>query len=139
MTLERLTPQLRTKNIYKLVVPEDGYRISVMSRHTLNDGITPDPFINSKSFDSWMKELAPAPKLIGSYYKRGLNWNDFEKEYLEFLKNPEQTSKILEIIGLALTQRITLLCIEETPEYCHRRLLAEECKRINPDLVLTVH
>ncbi len=133
-----MTPELRTKSIHKPIELRDGYRISVMSRHTLNDGITPDTLITPESFSYWMKELAPPLKLIGSYYKRSLDWTEFEKEYLEFLKNPEQNSKILEIIELALVQRVTLLCVEETPEHCHRRLLAEECKRINPDLILTV-
>ena len=37
---------LRTKCIKAPIESEDDLRVSVMSRHTLADGITPDPEIN---------------------------------------------------------------------------------------------
>ena len=44
---------LYTKSIIKQKSLEDGCRISVMSRHTLNDGITIDSRILPDSFDEW--------------------------------------------------------------------------------------
>ncbi len=129
---------LKTKSIHAPSSPKDGYRISIMSRHTLNDGITLDPSITAGIFDEWIKELAPPNILIGAYYKRGLPWNKFEKQYLEFLRRPETRPHIIRLIELAKTRDVTVLCIENTPEYCHRRLLAEECQRLEPKLQIIV-
>jgi Uncharacterized conserved protein len=125
---------LRTKSIHAPISPEDGYRISIMSRHTLNDGVTVDPRITAGIFDEWIKELAPPDTLIGTYYKRGLPWEEFEKQYLEFLREPKKQSRVKQLIELAKTRDITLLCVENTPEHCHRRLLAEECQRLEPKI-----
>lgn len=104
-----------------------------MSRHTLNDGVTPDPEINGQYNQHWV-ELAPPPHLIGSYYKRGLSWEDFEEKYLAHLQTEPAHTKILQLISLAKTQDITLCCIEETANLCHRRLIVEECLRLDPEL-----
>jgi uncharacterized protein YeaO (DUF488 family) len=129
---------LRTKSIRAPISPEDGMRISVMSRHTLNDGVTPDPLITPGTYDLWMKELAPSDLLIGSYYKRGLPWEEFAKQYLDFLRTPDSTVHIQALIHLIQEQTTTLLCIEETPERCHRRLLAQECQSMDPHLFLSL-
>src|SRR3989338_7891927 len=115
---------LRKKSILAPKENYDGLRISVMSRHTLNDGVTPDRRITENSFDERRREFAPPPKLTGDYYKRDLPWEEFEKRYLNNLKFIyEEVKKLSE---MALNKDITLLCIEESPERCHRRLLAEE-------------
>jgi len=62
-----------TKCILLPSSPDDGWRISVMSRHTLNDGITPDPRIQVYGFNEWLLKVAPPSVLIGDYYKRGLS------------------------------------------------------------------
>lgn len=107
-------------------------RISIMSRHTLNDGTTPDLRITKDSYDEWWKIFAPPEKLIGSYYKRGLPWEDFERGYFEYLNSIKQDVESLALSALGADVRI--LCIEEAPEKCHRRLLAERCKNIYPEL-----
>ncbi len=129
-----MSAELRTKSIHLPITDEDGLRISVMSRHTQNNGVTLDPAITPDSFSLWMKELAPPAKLVGDWYKRGLPWEKFEERYLDFLKNPNQRLKIFELIEHTLTQTVTVLCVEDTPDHCHRRLLAEECKRLNSEL-----
>ena len=85
-----------------------------------------------------MKELAPPDFLIGAYYKRGLLWEDFEKKYLEFLRKPETQTKIESLIELSKTQTVTLLCVEDTPDHCHRRLLIEECQRLNQEIKVVI-
>ncbi|HLD79134.1 MAG TPA: DUF488 domain-containing protein [Candidatus Nanoarchaeia archaeon] len=125
---------LYTKSIIKPKISGDGLRISIMSRHTLNDGVTPDPRISADSYEVWRKDLAPPAKLIGDYYKRGLPWTEYERRYLAFLQQADISSKVQELARDALVQDITLLCIEEDAAQCHRRLLAEECQRYQPQL-----
>lgn len=129
---------LKTKYIIAKAENDDGKRISVMSRHTLNDGITTHPKITSKYFDIHMPELGPPLKLIGDYYKRGLSWERFESGYIQYIKRPDIAVKVQELARDAISSNITLLCIEDLPTHCHRRLLAEECKRYEPDLFLMI-
>ena len=99
-----------------------------MSLHTLNDGVTPDRSIEPHMYDVHFPGLAPPRKLLGDYYKRGLSWEEYEKRYLEHLRTP-YVKKFIE--GLINSYKvITFLCIEETDEQCHRRLLKEEIGRI---------
>ena len=113
---------------------EDGIRISVMSRHTLNDGITPDPKINFNSYDEHLKIFGPPTNLIGDYYKRGLPWEEFESRYLNYIRKQETVPVVKQLAQRSTIEDITLLCVEDSAEKCHRRLLAEECQRYEPDL-----
>ncbi len=127
---------LKTKCILYKKEKSDGLRISIMSRHTLYDGVTSDDRITDKSFDKWQLDFAPPTKLLGDYYKRNLPWDKFEKRYIEYLNSIQDKIKNLAID--ALKKDITLLCIEETPEKCHRKLLAKECKKIVPELEMII-
>jgi len=129
---------LKTKSILYDKEDTDGLRISVMSRHTLNDGITPHPEITDSSYNQWLQILAPPVKLIGDYYKRDLPWEQFEQKYLDYIRSSNVQTEVQKLAERSLDSVITLLCIEESPEFCHRRLLAEECKRYQPNLVLSV-
>jgi uncharacterized protein YeaO (DUF488 family) len=129
---------LRTKSILAQIEKEDGYRISVMNRHTLEDSITPDKRINEKMYDKHEKLLAPSSKLLGDYYKRGISWKEYEGKFKKEICDTDIV-KILKDISLkALKENITLLCIEEKPDFCHRRLLAEECKKYQPNLEIII-
>lgn len=129
---------LKTKCILAPIEEFDGIRISVMSKHTLNDGITPNPQINIDSYDFWLPSLAPPLKLIGKYYRKELAWEEYETKYLEYLRQAKVKTNVQNIARIGLKSDITLLCIEETPEHSHRRLLAEECIRYEPKLILKV-
>lgn len=127
---------LFTKSILSERASSDGLRISVMSRHTLSDGVTPDFRITSTSFDLHCQKLAPGLRLIGDYYKRGLSWEGFESRYLRQIREVEPARLVRRLAEVALHNDVTILCIEETAEKCHRRLLAEECVRLEPMLCI---
>ncbi|MBD3319274.1 DUF488 family protein [Candidatus Woesearchaeota archaeon] len=111
---------------------QEGVRISVMSRHTLSDGKTRDPRITPATYDLWKPRFAPPDRLVGDWYKRGLLWEDFERRYLDYLGTIER--EVFALAANAVEQSLTVLCIEESPRRCHRRLLAEECQRLIPRL-----
>jgi len=123
---------LYTKSIFTPIDQEnDGLRISVMSRHTLDDGKIKDTRITSSSFDRWFAKLAPPPALVGAYLQGQVTWKEYEAEYKSYLRINKDVS--LQVEGLArmtLSRDVTLLCAEETAEHCHRRLLAEECVKV---------
>ena len=129
---------LRTKSILAPKDGADGVLVSIMSRHTLNDGITPHPKINDSSYDMWWPMFAPSDKLLGDYYKRNLPWSSFEQSYLNFLRTFEMQEAVKNIVELAHEMTFTMMCIEESPDYCHRMLLAQECKRYDPSLEVLI-
>ncbi len=123
---------LFTKCILCAPSPSDGIRISVMSRHTHNDGITVDKRLIG--FDIHAPILGPSPRLIGDYYKRGLSWEEFCVRYQQEIRTDRKASVVHILAYAALKRNITILCIEEGASLCHRSLLANECKRIFPEL-----
>ena len=130
---------LRAKCIKANIEPVDGLRISVMSRHTLEDGVTIDKEINENTFDEWWKVLSPPDDLVGSYYKRGLGWDKFSQKYLDYLGSIEPITTLSHLANMALTQNVTVMCVEESSEYCHRKLLVEKCKLILPDIIVAIN
>ncbi len=123
---------LFTKCILSPRGESDGIRISVMSRHTLNDGVTPDDRITE--FDLHMPIFGPSPRLIGSYYRGLVPWELFSAAYSTEMRFSEKAGAVAQLARLALEHDVTLLCIEEDHHHCHRSLLAEEILRKEPNL-----
>ena len=67
-------------------------------------------------------ELAPTAEILDAY-KKDHDWSVYEREYPQLLAERDALA-----IGRQLLeryQRPCLLCSEDTPDCCHRRLLAE--------------
>lgn len=68
-----------------------------------------------------LPELAPTQEMLDSYRKKSGDWSFYEARFLELLKQRQvETSVPRNVIDGAC-----LLCSEDTPEHCHRRLVAE--------------
>ena len=119
---------LKSKCILAEKSVDDGQRISIMSRHTLNDGETPDERISANSFDAHLPDFGPSPKLVWKYYRNEIDFENYSKEYKESL-NPKQDA-IKRIIEWALIENITVLCIEPSPELCHRKIFVETAQEL---------
>jgi uncharacterized protein YeaO (DUF488 family) len=119
---------LKSKCILAEKSVDDGQRISIMSRHTLNDGKTPDERIWVDSFDMHLSDFWPSPKLVWKYYRNEIDFENYSKEYKESL-HPKQDA-IKKIIEDALIKNITVLCIEESPEFCHRKIFIETAQEL---------
>lgn len=129
---------LLTKAIRAPIEHSDGIRISVMSRHTLQDGRTPDTTIHDDMYDVWWPELAPPTSLLGDYYKRSLSWADFESRFDKHLASSAATAALNKLIELSYYGTAAILCTEGEPKKCHRRLVAEKCKLIVPELIVVI-
>ena len=71
-------------------------------------------------------ELAPTKELLKSYRSKVIAWEEFETLY----KKQIEDSKALFGLNKSDFDGVCLLCSEETPEKCHRRLLAEELAKL---------
>lgn len=128
---------LKTASILSFISKADGLKISVMSRHTLNDGKTPDVrIIPGQSYDLWLRDLAPPDWLVGKYYRGEINFFDYCEVYKKYLRQDIIAVIVKTIAHLALQKNIYLLCIEESPDYCHRTVLLQECLRYEPNLCI---
>lgn len=75
-----------------------------------------------------MPTFAPTQEILDSY-KLDKDWNKYQDRYLKLLRDKD-ISKIKNLIKK--NNIICLLCSEDLPDKCHRRLLAEYLKSITP-------
>jgi uncharacterized protein (DUF488 family) len=69
-----------------------------------------------------MPELAPTQEIL-DFYKKQKNgdWPLYERQFLDLMRS----RRIEETVPRDLIDGGCLLCSEETPDHCHRRLVAE--------------
>ena len=117
---------LFTKSIQAKSKKSDGIRICIMRR--------PGDFSN---FDIWMPVLAPSHQLLNDSHAKKIEWKEYEKRFVKEVLRGEK--KFVHLLArLALENDITILCWEEKPQKCHRRLIAKECNNINPKLKINI-
>lgn len=127
---------LKSKCILAEKAPEDGKRVSVMSRHTLSDWKTPDERITPDIFDDHKPIFAAPPKLVGAYYRKEIDFDQYAVLYKEHLQKVEK--ELVDIlIYPAISENVTVMCIEDTPCQCHRRILLEHCKELAETLSIS--
>ena len=114
---------LQSRSILAKKLPTDGERISVMSRHTLPDGKTPDARITPDKFDVHMPIFAAPPEYVGAYYRGELTFDEYAEAYREHLR--KHIDDVIGLVQKCKKETITVLCIEDTAEHCHRRILLE--------------
>lgn len=133
-----MSPELQTDWILSRKI--NGHNISIMSRQTDRTGKNIDPrIIKGVNYDFRIQALAPTISLIRNYYKQKIDWEGFEERYIDLLQNKYERKWVDFLVNLTFSSRVSIRCIEETPEKCHRRLLAKECQKIEPNLLLTLH
>ncbi len=130
---------LKSTCIKAVVGKEDGLSFSIMSRHTKNDGRTLDPDISLKSYDEWWRALAPNEKTLGLYLRGESSFDSLSECYRWKLFHDDAAyAAMLRLIELARSRNVTVLCVEDSPEYCHRKMLLEVCKRLEPELEVVI-
>lgn len=69
-------------------------------------------------------DLAPTKEILDEYKKNGGDWSSYEKQFIDLMAR----RKVEATVPKELIDGGCLLCSEPTPEYCHRRLVAEYLK-----------
>lgn len=65
--------------------------------------------------------LAPTKDILDGYKKQKGDWQLYERQFLDLMRS----RCVEETTPQELLDGACLLCSEETPEHCHRRLVAE--------------
>jgi uncharacterized protein (DUF488 family) len=68
-----------------------------------------------------MPDLAPSADILNAYKKHKGAWELYERQFLDLMR----MRHIEEITSPELLDGGCLLCSEEKPHHCHRRLVAE--------------
>ena len=68
-----------------------------------------------------LPELAPTKEMLDGYKKGGGDWALYERQYLDLL----QQRRVEDLMSRDLFDGGCLLCSEDRPHHCHRRLVAE--------------
>ena len=80
-------------------------------------------------------DFAPTKELLDQWHKQEVTWEEYVEIYTEMLKD----RNILKNHGIKQFDGSCFLCSEDTPEQCHRRLLAEYMKKHSKEDVKIVH
>ena len=78
-------------------------------------------------------DFAPTKELLSMFRKKEITWDEYEIEYLNLL----DMRKIKEKVNIEELHKNCLLCSEHDVDKCHRRLLAEYFKEVNPNVKIT--
>ncbi|QFZ22167.1 DUF488 domain-containing protein [Saccharothrix syringae] len=70
-------------------------------------------------------DLAPTQAMLDEYRKRGSGWAAYEERFLDLMGRREVESTV----PRELVDNAVLLCSEDKPHHCHRRLVAEHLAR----------
>lgn len=66
-------------------------------------------------------ELAPTQEMLDAYKKDGGDWASYERAFLELMSK----RRIEQTVPREAIDESCLLCSEDKPHHCHRRLVAE--------------
>mgnify|MGYP002527098638 CR=1 FL=1 len=80
-------------------------------------------------------DFATPKELLDKWHSHDVTWTQYEAIYLAALKEHD----ILRKYGIKQFDSACFLCTEETPEQCHRRLLAEYMQHHSTEEVRIVH
>ena len=72
-----------------------------------------------------LSELAPTKEMLDDYKKHNGDWSTYERRFLALMTQ----RRIERTLSRDLLADGCLLCSEDTPTHCHRRLVAEYLDR----------
>jgi uncharacterized protein YeaO (DUF488 family) len=71
-----------------------------------------------------MPTLAPTKDMLDAYKKQKGDWSLYEQQFLDLMRSRH----VEETTSREMLDEACLLCSEEKPHHCHRRLVAEYLK-----------
>lgn len=80
--------------------------------------------------------LCPAAEILKSYRNKKLDWDQYKEAYLGILEVRDLKSNL---DTNKWGERPLLLCSEELPDKCHRKLAAQYLQGVLPDLIEIRH
>lgn len=115
--MPELANKIRLKRVYDPPSSEDGRRI-LITRYWPRG-------VPKSAVDEYTTKVAPSRQLVQAFKREGLPWEDYVRRYLDEMKQPDAVTEIRRLAKLAKSERITLMCICEDENRCHRALVRD--------------
>ena len=112
-----LASNVRLRRIYEPASPDDGHR--VLATRYWPRGIP------KSAADEYTTKVAPSRDLLRQFKHEGLTWEQYVPRYLEEMQTESAQSDIKRLAEAARSGTITLMCICEDENRCHRSLLKQ--------------
>ncbi|MFE9747318.1 DUF488 family protein [Saccharothrix saharensis] len=77
-------------------------------------------------------DLAPTQAMLDDYRKQGIGWPAYENRFTELMRH----RRVEDLVPRDLVDNAVLLCSEDRPHHCHRRLVAEHFAQRWGDVVV---
>lgn len=74
-------------------------------------------------------DLAPTDEILKNYKDKKITWDEYERNFKEILESRAPALRFENE-----QSKICLLCAEPKPNHCHRRLVAEYFRRVDPGI-----
>ncbi|MET0291583.1 MAG: DUF488 domain-containing protein [Steroidobacteraceae bacterium] len=71
-----------------------------------------------------LPELAPTREMLDEYRRRKDDWTEYERKFVSLIR----ARRVESALPQSLLEDACLLCSEDKPHHCHRRLVAEYLK-----------
>ena len=81
-----------------------------------------------------LPDFAPTQEILDNFKKNKGSWAEYERRFVDLMVD----RRVAETAAKLLRDRDCLLCSENIPEHCHRRLLAEQIQK-HSDNVEVIH
>jgi len=114
-TKARVRRNIRLKGIYEPPTEDDGYR--VLSTRYWPRGIP------KSRVDEYTTKTAPSRALLREFKHEDLSWEDYVPRYLDEMRSEDAISAIRQLAEKAKSATMTLMCVCEDENRCHRSLL----------------
>ncbi len=75
--------------------------------------------------------------MVWKYYRKEIDFETYRNEYLNYLRE-EVKEQVIDLISIAMKVDITLMCIEESPEFCHRKMLLDYASELAQELMVGI-
>lgn len=112
---------IKTKRIYEPKSKDDGLRVLV-TRYWPRG-------IKKNAVDLWIRQLGPSEGLIKEWKHGRISWQEFKNRYLGEYKCTAKQQYLAELKKTIKGKDVTLLCICEDENHCHRILVKRLLER----------
>ncbi|MBW2964218.1 DUF488 family protein [Candidatus Woesearchaeota archaeon] len=125
---------LFTQNILS---PEESYGIRLAVMGSMLLGYDGRKIRLNDGYNVMLQKLAPPPALEQAYQRGQITWDDFSEAYSETLQRPEISDIVRDLAREGIRRDITLVSAEDDVTKSYRAIVAQECKRQCPELMIS--
>lgn len=116
---------VRTKRVYEKPEPCDGIRVLVTQYWPRG--------VPRESVGEYVRALAPSRELLHAYRSGQVTWEQYRERFLAEMRGESQMAELHRLAKIARSEVITLLCVCDEEEKCHRWLLQTLVSGFNED------